>query len=187
MTSPKCLIYILTMSTTNPWPSNRCGLISQALCLAEHHEQQKINANKLQQVYQSWEDEAGGQSFDVFADMVDYSHPDLPEAEILKMYQKATSGDDPDAVEMKHVESYIRKQHMILRFKSGSKAVHSAQHEAGAQEMTVTVPAALSDPLAKTASMFRGDGGTSRWKRAVKTVARQNAMIRDLFGKEGLP
>ena len=45
--------------------------------------------------------------------------PDLPENDLIRMYQVATSGDNPDEPDFKLIDSMLRKRGIVLKRKGG--------------------------------------------------------------------
>ena len=56
-------------------------------------------------------------------DMMFASAPDIEEDRLLNLYQMATSGEDPDKVEMGLIDGELRKAGVKLKRKEGSTAI----------------------------------------------------------------
>ena len=70
----------------------------------------------LNEIYATWaEGSGGGASFDSFAEMLGAAQSDMAEEQMLSLYQSATSGDDPDVVDMALCEAQLRKQQVKLK------------------------------------------------------------------------
>jgi hypothetical protein len=55
--------------------------------------------------------------------MMMHANPQLDEERLVALYQQATSGDDPDKVEMGLIEGELRKAGMELKRKPGVSAI----------------------------------------------------------------
>jgi len=169
-----------------------------SLCLEGFHAQQLKDAQSLQVIWQTWLVEVGEESFDVFAGMLEYCTPQMSEAEMLNLYQKATSGDNNDKVDMVHIEADLRKASIVLKRKPGSE-------EAGTAEQARTASAAIgllgkvsstAQSLPDTAcsgheSAGGGPKSMGAWGRAASSKLfddiHKASVIRSLFGPNDLP
>ena len=82
-------------------------------------EQRVKDAKVLDAIYAQWEKESPQSGFDVFLEMMAESAPDLLEDQLINLYSQATSGDDPDKVEMGLIDTELRRLGVTIKRKAG--------------------------------------------------------------------
>jgi len=121
-----------------------------ALCLDGAEKQREKDAKILESIYQSWVAAYGGEAtFDVFAECITHAAPELPENELIQLYQLATSGENPDVADFRLIEGRLRKKKIVLKHKDGMENVQAMQ---------------INDmkTMATCATLFGGGGGASK-------------------------
>ena len=83
--------------------------------------QRDKDGKALSLIYKTWEAaaiEAGGQpGYDVFVECLLHAAPKLPETELLRLYNLATSGENPDEPDFRLIEALLRKKGIVLKRK----------------------------------------------------------------------
>ena len=83
--------------------------------------QRDKDGKALSLIYQTWEAaaiEAGGQpGYDVFVECLLHVAPKLPDTELLRLYNLATSGENPDEPDFRLIEALLRKKGIVLKRK----------------------------------------------------------------------
>ena len=105
--------------------------------------QRAKDAKHLSEIYESW-DEKGEHSFDLFAEMLTHSVPDMVENDLIALYQTATSGDDPDKINLglispEDIEEVEYPGAGYAIFMQGSKIAHAVSAVTAAREPRMTV------------------------------------------------
>jgi len=84
--------------------------------------QRTRDAKVLDAIFHSWAPHE--HSFEAFADMLLYASPgQVSEEQLIALYAQATSGDEPDKVEMGLIESELRKWGISVKRKPGASAI----------------------------------------------------------------
>jgi hypothetical protein len=86
-------------------------------------DQRVKDAKVLDAIFGQWTRDAGEETFEVFADMMMTSAPELAEEDLIRLYQMATSGEDPDKVEMGRIDPELRKMGITIKRKSGTTSL----------------------------------------------------------------
>ena len=95
------------------------------LCMEGMDKQKEKDSKILEGVWATWEKHYGEASFDVFVECFKEANPDLPEADVIHLYQLATSGENPDSPEFKLIDTELRKRNITLKRKGGMEAVQA--------------------------------------------------------------
>jgi len=90
------------------------------LCLEGATAQRAKDAKALQEVYATWAEGEHHASFDTFAEMLSAAMPEMPEEEMILLYQHATSGEDPDQIDMSRCQSLLRRKQIVLKRRPGA-------------------------------------------------------------------
>jgi len=138
--------------------------------------QRKRDAAVLESILTSWMDGAAGSSFDVFADMMAFSVPDMGEDQLISLYQMATSGDDPDKIHMALIVTELRKAGIILKRNPGKSTVGDG---VGSMEDLKAATLALRLFAPKPEKKVMGYKFASKWKK-VGMASRATDLLRDL-------
>ena len=185
-----------------------------AICMEGAEAQREKDAVGLEAIFKTWDPDGEG-GFDAFADCLLLAAPDMPEEEMISIYQLATSGDDPDNPDFGLIEARLRKKKVTLKRKGGEPSSPSpgAKEAGGLDTVAEASPTSLGDPgqpvgasaadtgaggdsgacgaacaAAFAAAAGKGGGGSlalSRWKQAQKTTNQTNSLIRMLLTASG--
>jgi len=159
-----------------------------SLCLEGMHAQRAKDSVALEAIWSTWEKEAGETGFDTFADMLEASMPSLPESEMLNLFAKATSGEDPDVPSMALIENELRKLGIVLRRHPRARELEPGELVVSRRAEEVASDS-NNDAAAKALGAFAVKPGGGLWKRAASsklaTDIHQAALIRNLFGGSG--
>ena len=83
--------------------------------------QRDKDGKALSLIYKTWEAaaiEAGGQpGYDVFVECLLHAAPKLPDTELLRLYNLATSGENPDEPDFRLIDALLRKKGIVLKRK----------------------------------------------------------------------
>ena len=164
----------------------------------EQMKQQRIKDGRiLQGIYDQWSAGSSESGFDIFAEMLTASSPNMDESKIITLYQKATSGEDPDKVDMSLIELPLRKANIHIKRKEGMTSVTDGVGDIDDLKLATTAlslfggkPKSLARGLpAADASKGGGDGvaiNMRKWQKAGQVLGKSRGLIRDLF-ENGAP
>jgi hypothetical protein len=164
----------------------------------EQMKQQRIKDGRiLQGIYDQWSVGSSESGFDIFAEMLTASSPNMDESKIITLYQKATSGEDPDKVDMSLIELPLRKANIHIKRKEGMTSVTDGVGDIDDLKLATTAlslfggkPKSLATGLpAADASKGGGDGAAinmRKWRRVSQELGKSRSLIRDLF-ENGAP
>ena len=150
--------------------------------------QRKKDAKLLDEMYKTWEEAAGGPSFDAFAECLHHASPELSEPELINLYQSATSKENSDAPDFMLIENDLRKKGITIKPKGGVRNMPAQQIDDLKTMSTVAtlfstpshVPAAIPclGLVVDIAGDVGGDfGPATRWARAGKAVSSTKSII----------
>jgi len=117
--------------------------------------------------------------FDAFAEMVAASAPEVSEERMISLYQMATSGPDPDQIEMALIVPELRKEGIRLKRKAGMSSVGDGiGTNDDIRAATMAIKLFGSDTRRSSASAVPKKFA-SRWK-SVGLAARASELLADL-------
>ena len=161
-----------------------------ALCMEGAQAQRDKDATILDSAYKSWDPDGTG-GFDAFADCLMSAAPELPEDDLICLYQAATSGDNPDVPNFHLIEGKLRKRKIVIKRKEGTAITLDTVESKKIDDIkTISSVANLfggggkksdAPPAESAASEASGSKGASRWRRAGKTAGHANNLIRSLL------
>ena len=124
--------------------------------------QRDKDGKALSLIYQTWEAaaiEAGGQpGYDVFVECLLHVAPKLPDTELLRLYNLATSGENPDEPDFRLIEALLRKKGIVLKRKGdGIESIQGMKID-DIKTMTTTATLFMTKPK-KGGAAAPGGGG----------------------------
>jgi hypothetical protein len=133
--------------------------------------QRDKDGKALSLIYKTWEAaaiEAGGQpGYDVFVECLLHAAPKLPDTELLRLYNLATSGENPDAPDFRLIDALLRKKGIVLKRKGdGLESIQGMKID-DIKTMTTTATLFMTKPkkggaagaIAPAAAVPPGGGG----------------------------
>ena len=133
--------------------------------------QRDKDGKALSLIYKTWEAaaiEAGGQpGYDVFVECLLHAAPKLPETELLRLYNLATSGENPDEPDFRLIDALLRKKGIVLKRKGdGLESIQGMKID-DIKTMTTTATLFMTKPkkggaagaIAPAAAVPPGGGG----------------------------
>lgn len=136
-----------------------------------------------------WEKKAikdgNSKGFEVFAEMMGASSPEMAEADLVGLYQKATSGEDPDQVELILIVENLRKLGVKLVRPAGATAIGDG---VGTKE-DVFAAAAISSALRmfspKKSVISEGImANMSKWQRVGLQAGKARSILKGILDGE---
>ena len=116
------------------------------------------------------------------------SKSDMGEDQIIALYRKATSGDDPDKIDMRFIENSLRKLNITLRRPAGASAFDDGVVDMSDVKMATTAlmlfgggPKKPATAAAAQASSDSLGSNITKWKNAGLAAGKTRSLIRDLF------
>ena len=133
--------------------------------------QRDKDGKALSLIYKTWEAaaiEAGGQpGYDVFVECLLHAAPKLPDTELLRLYNLATSGENPDEPDFRLIDALLRKKGIVLKRKGdGLESIQGMKID-DIKTMTTTATLFMTKPkkggaagaIAPAAAVPPGGGG----------------------------
>lgn len=120
--------------------------------------------------------------------MLNASSSTISEDLIIDLYQKATSGEDPDSIEMVLIEGHLRKNSITLKRKAGASSVNDGvgtMEDVKAASIAISLFGVKQPKLSLGAGSSDGvDANMDKWKRAGLLAGKTRGLIRELFENE---
>jgi len=137
-----------------------------------------------QAIFDTWERNTSGEKgYHCFVDMMEAAGPDLPESVLLDLYRRATSGNDPDKVQMVLIVDQLRKMGITLKRPAGVNSFGDGVGTSEDVQLAVTAIKLFGSPANKGGLQI-GDGivaNMTKWQKVGLEAGKARAILRSIL------